>query len=161
MDVEKLADIAGKGLPDKAIAVLMDCDVNLFGKWPHLRKCIDRARADLQLELATTFVNAAKGTAAVPPTSPEAKDGVRAIEPDMKSADTLLNRLGFFDAPLDTEVKVTVVWDEEPPEEGKAGTAPTKKRTPVDMKRVVGAAVAIATASRIATAPNGNGNGKH
>ncbi len=148
MDEAKVREYAGKGLPDKAIAVLMDCGVDLFGKWPHLRKAIDQERAKLQLELAGTFVAAAKGRAAVPPTEVGGKDGQPEVPPDMKAGGVLLDRLGFFEEPLDRELVVKVEWDEEAPvaiDEDK-----TAKRKPVDIKRMVGAAVAVATAARIA-----------
>lgn len=146
MDEDTLKGYAAKGLPDKTLAVLMDCDVKLFAEWPHLRKCIDKARAELQATLAGTFVEAAMGTAPDPTVQ-----GDEGRKPDMRAGDTLLQRLGFFDEPLDREVVVTVKYDEDPVPDVQDEDAPARK--PVNIGKVIATAVATVAAAHAASEP--------
>ncbi len=148
LDEDELVRLACKGLPDKTIAVLMDCDVRVFAHNPAYRKAIDKARATLQLVLATNYIDSAKGTPAGPESAPGKNDGTPAVPPNLRAADAILTRLGYHDAPLDSELVVRVVWDDDAPDSDVEDAESDTVRTPVDIKTVVATAVATSVATR-------------
>jgi hypothetical protein len=107
LDETELRKIAATTAPDTIIAVHFKIDVKtLRTKYRHI---IDEERARLGLELAQSFVEKAKGKPAVK----EMKDGVEvtvaaAVEPDTALGEKILNRIGFFEAPMQSEFIVTI-----------------------------------------------------
>jgi len=112
------------GLPDGMIAALLKLTLDQL--LPRYRDVIDGARAALAAEIAGTFVRAARGRSAVRNEKNELI--LPEIEPDLKAGETLLNRLSFFEAPMDSEIHVRVTFDDPPIKKIMAKAADTKLR---------------------------------
>lgn len=93
IDEKKLVEMAQAGMPDVHMAAALEIDVKTLKRYAPL---IRKARAD------NAFVIAKKVNA-------KAKKG------DLRAAELVLERHGFFEAPLQAEVRVRVVYEDEPP----------------------------------------------
>lgn len=137
IDMAEVTRLAKLGLPDKLIAATLGLEQETLTK--HCRKEIDLARALLAQELAEKIVAAAQGSHAAlerilallhaeQDKRAEHKVGdlsdatlqtvieIMAKEhekPNLLVAEKLLTRLGFYDQPLDSELRVRVLFDED------------------------------------------------
>lgn len=116
IDEAEVRRLARTTAPDKIIAISLKVSVDaLRGRF---RDIIDEERANLGIELATGFVTAARGRPAK-----LSEDGKTVLEseirPNLELGEKLLNRIGFMEAPIESELKVVVRFDEGPKKKEK------------------------------------------
>ncbi len=121
IDEAELRRKARTTAPDTIIAIHFKCGVKtLRERFGHI---IDEERAKLGFELAEQYVAKARGKEAV---TKEVDGKVVLVEPavppDTALGEKLLNRIGFMDAPIESEINVHVHFDDPPQRKPKGAT---------------------------------------
>lgn len=144
IDHEEVRRLAALGMPDNLIAIKIGVSVDTLVS--HCRKLIDQARAELAMTLAEKIVAAAQGTVValeqiISLLEKDLEGGNSVCEatlqdvikmmtaerekPNLQMAEKLLTRLGFYEAPLESELRIRVTFD-EPARMGQESGAPAE-----------------------------------